>query len=876
MNFQQLVFALTYLLSVVAIAQADADVVEAGESAKVTVQQEDLKSETKKEETKKNSSVEKIEVTGSYVRRIDIEGPSPVVTIDKEDFEVAGVDTVTDYMRENPMFSSTQDSGNRDGYFNFRGQHAGSTLVLINGIRVPKLGGADRGFYTGVENIPTNIIERVEVLKDGSSALYGSDAMAGVMNFITKKDYDGVEYSTRVNVPEIGEGLQQNHTLAFGKSYSRGNWFLSSQYVEQRGYTQMDAGNFFKEGVSTAQNASNKNFIAYSQQDDGGFKKVRDGSTFFQANCAQADQDDCPENDTRGQDFIRDPRENLGTLLTGRYDITNDISLSMVGIYNRRRRMDLGRPQFINFTQQNGYGLFRTADFTSNALQEQTQGHAFGELTIRPNEEVGNRNVEILQNSYSAQTKLEGYFLDSWNWNLSGSYAYSLEERYHSNGLVDMDKVSDIITNSSTYSFTGRNEGAFAPAGVQGTEAYEASMTTARLVTSGELFDMGGPVSMAVGVEGQWETTNDAHDAILIDTNLNVPFDTNQEGVRTVTSAFAEIVAYPLEQVEFQMAGRSDTYSDFGSTFNPKFSLGYRPSRKVLLRTSWGTNFNAPSVRNMIQRDFIDYQSIQACPPEVEDCRSRTVPVTRYRDPSLRPEQGVNYNFGTVIQPNKNWTFTFDQWNFEGEGMLARRSGRDYSALYDALGGDEQALADQAGVTLERDASGNIISARFPAVRNMGERIIRGIDFNIAFNSPLRLFGRVVRAGWKFDHTHMLERKTKYTEFSQFRNYSDMEWKNTTSVYLSTKDHSYRLAARTLAGDTGFRSQTRAQTMYDFNYSYQIPWWTAKVSLGVKNLLNSRPNVDQSQAFVDFTSGFNARQFQALGRRYYVGYSHTF
>ena len=90
-------------------------------------------------------------------------------------------------------------------------------LFLINGIRVPKLGGDGRGFYTGVENIPTNIIERVEILKDGSSALYGSDAMAGVMNFITKKDYDGVEYSTRINVPEIGEGIQQNHNLAFGK-----------------------------------------------------------------------------------------------------------------------------------------------------------------------------------------------------------------------------------------------------------------------------------------------------------------------------------------------------------------------------------------------------------------------------------------------------------------------------------------------------------------------------------------------------------------------------------------------------------------------------------------------------------------------------------
>ena len=108
-------------------------------------------------------------------------------------------------------------------------------------------------------------------------------------------------------------------------------------------------------------------------------------------------------------------------------------------------------------------------------------------VAIRPNEEVGDRQIQVLQNSYSAQTKIEGYYLDTWKWDLSGSYAYSLEERDHRNGLFDMDQAQGIM-NSSAWNIGERNQGAFDPARVNGVEAYEASMTTARMVTTGELF----------------------------------------------------------------------------------------------------------------------------------------------------------------------------------------------------------------------------------------------------------------------------------------------------------------------------------------------------------------------------------------------------
>ncbi len=813
--------------------------------------------------------VEKLEVTGSYIRRIDTEGPTPVVTWDKEDFDSAGVSTVNDYMRESNLFEGSTDSGDRDGYFRFRGQHAGSTLILINGLRLPKLGGPDRGFYTGVEAIPTNIIERVEILKDGSSALYGSDAMAGVMNFITKKDFDGAEYSTRVTVPEINQGLQQEHNLAFGKSYAKGNWFLSTQYVEQRGVTQKDVGNLHRNPTVPASSTHTFKFP----------KNPGQKSVELQQSCGNIPADTECSVDYRGVDYIREPRENLGTLLTGRYDINSNLNVTMIGLYNRRTRTDIGRPNFINISEQEGKSLIDVSQIGSSSLKQKLSGANLAEYSGLPIDEVGLKEINVVQDAYSAQSKIEGYFLNTWKWDLSGSYSYSLEERDHRNGLVDTDIVAQQFYNGYDPSAFGQNTNAFRSARVQGTEAYEASMTTARLVTTGELFEMsdvwgvGGPVSIAMGVENQWESTADAHDQILIDTQLNQNFEDNQAGYRSVSSVFSELVAYPVDSVEFQLAGRYDAYSDFGSTFNPKASVGYRPSNRILFRSSVGTNFNAPSVRNMIQRDQISYENIQFCDPADSNCQETLLPVNRYGKKGLIPEKGVNYNFGTIIQPDKKWTFSIDQWNFHGEDTFSAVPDSAYNAIFQSIGKD--GLAD-AGVTFDEDANGNITNVRMPAVTNMGTRTIRGLDLGVAFSSPIRIFGRVINARAAMDHTHIMVLKTQTTEISPDYNREDLDWKNTLSLGASTTRHVYRIAARSIAGTTRRSSYTRTHTEYDFNYNYKIPFWDGALQLGVKNLLNSDTPSDLSRDFVRFDRSLQAYAFQPLGRRYYVGYSQSF
>ena len=549
-------------------------------------------------------------------------------------------------------------------------------------------------------------------------------------------------------------------------------------------------------------------------------------------------------------------------------------------MYNQRIRNDVGLPNAIGFNKVNRNQL-KTAQIGSQKLtSNSTSPNDLFSLNFYPNDEVGLRVVDVVQDSYTAQSKIEGYFADTWTWNVSGGYAYSIENRNHRNGLVNMDSVTQKLGQGFDPSNLGQNSGALGDSRVQGVESYEASMTSARLLTTGELFDFrnlwstGGPMSLAVGAEGQWETTNDNHDQILIDSNLNETFAENQFGSRSVSSAFVELVSYPLDSLEVQMAGRYDSYSDVGDTFNPKLALGWRPSNKVLIRGSWGTTFTAPSVRNLIQRDEPGFEDYAFCTPEqiaADSCEDKNLEVTRYRDPNLTNETGVNYNIGTVIQPTKNWTFTIDQWNFEGKNTIAAL-GSAYESIYETAG--EEGL-NAAGVTLIKNTDGEITGANIPFVVNQGELVTRGIDLDISFNSKIKLFGKVLNSNLGTRHSHTVVRKSQSSPVSAPYSYGDLEWKNTTSASLSTRIHSVRLAARSAGGNTGSRYSTDSHSEYDFTYGYTTSW-SGRFSLGVKNLVNRRPPTNRNSDFIDFTRDRDTYAFQPLGRRYWAGYKQSF
>gem|GEM_PF-5043643 len=182
-----------------------------------------------------SNRIEKIKVTGSHIKRTDVEGPSPVMTLDRDYLDKSGYNSVGDILRDLPTATS---GGERESSLNggaatgaqftsMRGFGSNSILILLDGRRLPAVGG---GSSVDLNLIPAGAIERVEILMDGASALYGSDALGGVMNFITKKDYDGIQVQAGTTVPFEKGGMRYDASATYGKSGAKYNFLGVYQY----------------------------------------------------------------------------------------------------------------------------------------------------------------------------------------------------------------------------------------------------------------------------------------------------------------------------------------------------------------------------------------------------------------------------------------------------------------------------------------------------------------------------------------------------------------------------------------------------------------------------------------------------------------------
>ena len=224
-----------------------------------------------------NESMEEVIVTGSRVRRVDAESASPIITIDQAAIEKSGVQSAGDLLQRLPTVSgaATNPAVNNGGGFGeanveLRGLDAKRTLVLLNGRRLGLVGASDA---TDINLIPVNLIERVDVLKEGAGAIYGSDAIAGVVNFITRKDVEGAELTASYGETSERDGAQTSVNLLWGTSGDNFRFSIN--------------GNFSKAEEVSADNRDFSRFAMYFYSGSvfpGGSSRVPTGRFYVPAN----------------------------------------------------------------------------------------------------------------------------------------------------------------------------------------------------------------------------------------------------------------------------------------------------------------------------------------------------------------------------------------------------------------------------------------------------------------------------------------------------------------------------------------------------------------------------------------------------------------
>jgi iron complex outermembrane receptor protein len=714
-----------------------------------------------------DAGLETVYVTGSRIARTsDFENPAPVATFDKDELDKSGYANLQQLLEEQPFvgngtFSTrgnNQDStANGAASVSLRGLGADATLVLVNGRRVALSSFAESitTNFVDINTIPVAAIERLEVLKDGASAVYGADAVAGVVNVILRKDFDGFEVSGTAGA---ADGYDEYTASAiWGVTGEDSNVTMILDYFKNSTLKNTERGSLGSANQSAKGGLDNRS----SRSFPGSFDFPVAGST---EPVSLADPT-CPADRLSGDgstcfyDFgpwnlLAPEAERTGLMLFGRKGFGGvEFFTEFAAQHNTSIAQGAPAPY------DSGAGLTVPNSHPGNPFSQAT-----GDIIIRRFRTVdaGARQWDIETDNLRLVLGVRGKIADRWTWEVAGQKARSESEQTgdKSMGWVRTDLLQNEI-NAGRYNPFG---GTVNPQSVidaittnvirQGS----SDMTSADAQISGALFDMpAGAVMMAAGLEYREESIKDAPDQQFQEGLIYGTEAVSAEASRDNWSAFVEFSVPLLDSLELNLAARYDDYSDFGNTTNPKVSARWEPLEGLAFRASWGTGFRAPSLAqtglgpSAESQFFKDtYLCIQrGIDPASDDCAALDYTINFVGNPDLEAEESENFNVGVAWKPNETWQFSVDYWDIKQEKKIDEEP---FGYLYLNFCNVQDSTVCVRAAPQGSAVLGELISIN-STFTNIGEQTTNGIDVSAYFRSDV--MGGELFVG--LDYSHMLE-----------------------------------------------------------------------------------------------------------------------
>ena len=654
-----------------------------------------------------------IVVTGSRIQRTDVDAPSPIQLFDEELIEARGSANIQDFLFESNIAgpglfneNSTLSQFAGSAFFDSRGFGSGYTLILLNGRRLPgaPIGGVSA---TDVNLVPIAAVDRIEYLSDGASAIYGSDAISGVINIITKRDFEGLSLNGRAGIADNGDGFQYRVSGVWGAASDRASATVTAEYFHQ-----------------DTVDAANRPYIesANGPEELGG----TDGRspTGFPGSWVRVDPvtfnfidavpfEGCPAESIRPTSFASQGTEcaydfaplyqvfpevdRFITSAFAEYDVTDTTTVYLDGRYSRTETK-----------VRNGAA---PANFFVPAGQ---QGNPFPEaaFALRRIVDGGPRSRNATNQSYSVAVGFEqeinenhqafGYLQQSWydqnQLGISGNISVSALTEAVQNGTFRLDRLNsqEVVDAISVTTFRlGQLKETIVNAGVSG------------LVPLGG-FDIG----YALGVESRNESYVDKTDIAQQSGDIAGGAASDGEGDRSVRAAYAELGFSPFDMLEISLAGRYDDVraagSKLGDEFTYKAAASFTPIEPITLRGSYSTGFKAPQLGELfLGRSFGVTRAVDttvcnrvtgtpgATQAEIDSaCRTREIRSVSGGNPNLEPETSESYNFGAVVRPTPDMRISADYWNIKVDGKIGALGVQEilnneaqYPALVNRVGG---------------------------------------------------------------------------------------------------------------------------------------------------------------------------------------------
>ncbi|ALV09065.1 TonB-dependent receptor [Roseateles depolymerans] len=841
------------------------------------------------------TTLERVVVTGTAIKRLDAESSVPVTTFKMNEIREAGLTTVEQILStltaSQASLGTSQSVGSSTGGASFadmRGVGANKTLVLLNGRRIAN--NAFDGSAPDLNMIPLAAIERIEVLRDGASSLYGTDAIGGVINFITKKDYTGGSVNIGYESPQHAGGKSGNFNIGYGYGDLDQQGFNVFGFVD---YQQQD---------NIAGDQRN-----YNQRYAGGLSTNTDPANYYQGSGLTVYNPAAPDC-TNGTNLIK-----AGTFCR----MTTSSYVDYVPKSERSSGMLKGTLK-LNADHQLGAEYF----ITRSVVETRLAPTPYGALSMQPGNVFFPTNPALdptlpltvkWRDTVSGpredkNTNLQQRYLltldgviAGWDYSSGLSYNQNRVSEKLTGGYADGSKIAAGVTNGIINPFGNQSDDAIQyirNAAALGTlmngkgETYNFDAHASREL--GDWFGAGRAAGIAVGTEFRKEKFSQKANkdyATLVFDSTGVDPQTYSVGTRKVYAVYTELNVPLHKTLDVTAAVRYDKYNDFGNTTNPKVSFRFQPNKEILVRGSLSTGFRAPSLYELhAANTFTNTGTVSdpvLCPGGVGagiNCDTQFTAMNG-GNAELKPEKSKSGTLGFQFAPTTDLSFGVDFWWIRVKNLIGTIG---EASLYDP------ANYQQFSEYFHRNADGQLSQATNVCPgptcgyvdvrqRNLGGNNTNGFD--LTGNYRVRTgFGTLT---FGLNSTYV----TKY----EYQEYQNGPWIQNVGKYSGAGpvfrwQHNvnavWSYASKYSVGLTGhYKSSYRddpngddsnivaSYTTWDLYGTYK-PVKTLSLTAGVRNLFDRDPPLSFQQAV--FQAGYDPRFTDPTGRTFYVRGSYEF
>ncbi|MFM6993105.1 MAG: TonB-dependent receptor [Rhodoferax sp.] len=866
------------------------------------------------------SSPDRMVITGSAIKRIEAETSVPVTVIKLDDLRRQGISSVEQIMQSLSTMQMSVNSAQAIGagtggatFANMRGIGANKTLVLLNGERIAN--NAVDGSAPDLNMIPFAAIDRIEVLRDGASSLYGTDAIGGVVNFITKRNFTGGTATVGFDSPQLGGGKVKSANVGFGKGDLAEDGrnifgFISLRKEEAIAGNQRDYNKRIVGGLSNSTDPAN-----YTQD----FSKLYNpaapgcsGTSLIAVNGGTQCKivtpnfvDFSPKSETASGMLKGTVRVNSSLDLgfeafAARNSVTTKVAPVPYGGYLMNPTMPNGQPNpyfptaHINPTFDDGTAgapAFNASKAFPNPVNVQP-GFAYVFWRDFPN---GPRSQENVNKQNRIMFTADGNN-NGWDYSAKLSFNRNQVDQKLVGGYGNGDMIGEGLLEGIINPFGAQSAAGTAllqQAALNGLlQTATGTVTTAKGSASRELSDWmgaGRPVQIAVGAELRHEdfvSRANSDFAALVSASTGVDPSFVAKGKRNITALYTELSVPVKKNLELTGSLRHDHYSDFGGTTNPKLAFRFQPTSTLLVRGSASTGFRAPSLYELYGSQSYtntagNFNNPINCPggnaiagaSAGANCDSQ-FQVLNGGNTALKPEKATNYTLGFVLEPAKNLTTSVDFWQINLTNQISSIPQSTLFGTYPQFSQYFNYAQPGNLLSITSNCPGAKCGYVDQRLQNLGALNSNGVDLGLQYRvrSDFGQIDTALQSTWIGKYNYQDYPGGPFNQNVGIYSGSGpiFRWQHNLAVSWSKAAYSAGLAIHYKSGYVDFKP-TNVVSAYTTADAY-VGWTPAKgVNLvaGVRNLANAAPPFT-NQADLFQAGGWDSRYASPYGRTYYL------